>query len=91
VNDRTMFRRADRVLWRSFAAEVLVAVPGRDDIDHLEGTAAAVWDELEAPRTATEVIDRLCAEFASPADVVGPDVETLLKDLVLKGCIEVTR
>jgi hypothetical protein len=91
VNDRTMFRRADRVLWRSFAAEVLIAVPGRDDIDHLEGTAAAVWDELKAPRTATEVTDRLCLEFASPADVVGPDVEGLLKVLVQRGCIEVTR
>jgi hypothetical protein len=88
VSDRTTYRRADRVLWRSFAAEVLVAVPGRDDVDHLEGTAAAVWDELDAPRTAAEVTDSLCEEFASPAAVVGPDVETLLEDLVQRGCIE---
>ena len=90
MNDRTIFRRADRVLWRSFAAEVLVAVPGRDDINQLVGTAAAVWDELEVPRTAAEVIERLCDEFASPTEVVGPDVEALLEDLVQRGCIVVT-
>ena len=86
-----MFRRAERALWRSFAAEVLVAVPGRDDIDHLEGTAAVVWDELVVPCTAREVTERMCVEFASPPDVVGPDVEVLLAELVQRGCIEVAQ
>jgi hypothetical protein len=91
VNKELIFRRSDRALWRSFAAEVLVAVPGRDDIDHLTGTAAAVWDELEVPRSVREVTETLCEEFASPAEVVGPDVETLLEDLVKRGCTEVVR
>jgi hypothetical protein len=89
VNKESTFRRSDRVLWRSFAAEVLVAVPGRDDIDHLTGTAASVWDELEVPRSVREVTESLCEEFASPPEVVGPDVEALLQDLLRRGCLEV--
>jgi hypothetical protein len=91
MNERTTFCRAERVLWRVFAGEVLVAVPGRDDIDQLEGPAAAVWYELKSPRTIDEVTESLCKGFASPAELVGPYVKSLLNDLDRRGCVEVSR
>jgi hypothetical protein len=91
LKGETIFTRSDQSLWRSFATEVLVAVPGRDDIDQLVGTAAAIWDELDVPRTAREVAESLGGEFAAPAEVIRQDVERLLDDLVQRGCIEVAQ
>lgn len=90
MRDRT-FARSAETLTRSVGGEVLVTAPGRDQVDRLSPTAAAVWTLLEEPRTVSAVVGRLTEVFDAPAETIAGDVEALLADLVLRGWVlEVT-
>jgi hypothetical protein len=87
ANERPV-RQAPSALCRDLGDEVLVAVPGRPDVDVLTGGAALVWRLLETPLLVGEMV----AELAEPG---GPDplevragLDAVLADLRGRGLIE---
>lgn len=44
------------VPWRRVGTEVLIARPGRQDVDSLQGAAAMVWLLLDRPSTMEEML-----------------------------------
>jgi hypothetical protein len=82
------FRRSDRVLSRRVGADVLVTIPGDEDVHELSGSAIAVWAVLETPRTLTELVGDLAdAHAAQPAEIAD-DVEGCLLTLMAHGVVE---
>jgi hypothetical protein len=74
---------------RRIGDDFLLAPLGRDDFDHLSGTAAVVWTLLETPCTKAELIDELAGMYSASADGIGADVEVLIADLIEKGAVQV--
>lgn len=83
-----IYMRTEDVLYRSFAGEVLLAAPRRNEVDQLKGPAADVWDLLDRPRTLPDVVEQLKKRYGgAPVDRVQDDVQALLDDLVERGWI----
>lgn len=83
-------RRVPGAAFRRLGEQVIVAVPGRDDIDVLVGSAAAVWSLLDVPRTITELVDILESRFRSAPHQIERDVRVLLERLRAEGAVEVS-
>lgn len=84
-------QRSTRALSRRSGVDVLVTTPGDGDVHELSGGAAAVWADLETPRTVQGLVDRLAARHgADPADITG-EVHTCLVTLQGLGIVEVVR
>ena len=82
------FRRSDQALSRRVGADVLVTTPGDEDVHELSGGAMAVWADLEAPRTLSDLIgDLAIAHAAQPAEIAD-DVEGCLLTLMAFGVVE---
>lgn len=81
------FVRSTSALSRTVGGEVLLAAPGRDDVDRLSPTAGAVWSLLEVPRTASSLVDELCDAFDAPRQRIEADLDALLTDLATRGWI----
>ena len=62
-----------------------------DEVHRLVGSAAAVWDLLESPRTLDELLDDLAGTFTAEPRQLRRDVEALLVRLQTLGAVvEVT-
>jgi len=83
------FGRSRRVLSRSVGADVLVTTPDDPNVHELLGGAAAVWADLEAPRTLPELVDRLSGAHAVAAGQIEGQIQACLEDLVALGVVEV--
>jgi hypothetical protein len=66
----------------------MLAPAGRDDFDHLSGTAAVVWTLLEAPHSVPELIAELAEMYSASAEAIGPDVMMLVDQLLERGAID---
>jgi len=84
----TRFVRSRVALSRRVGGEVLLAAPGREDIDRLSDTAGAVWSLLEEPMPAPALVARLSEAYGVPEERIAADVEVLLADLVRRGWVE---
>lgn len=82
------YRRSSEALERSFGGEVLLALPEREDVELLSGTASSVWLLLAAPTSAEDIVKRLARDFAVDLETVKADVEPLLRQLERGGWIE---
>jgi hypothetical protein len=82
-------RRASHVLERRFAGEVLLATQGREEVDRLEGTSAAVWQLLDEPRAFSDLTDVLASVYRASAREIEADVQTLLEGLEELGYVEI--
>ena len=90
MTDDPVYARAPDVLSRSFADEVLLAAPRRDEVDQLKGPAADVWDLLDGPRTLDQVVIELKRRYGgAPVEKVRDEVQALLDDLVVRGWVHV--
>jgi hypothetical protein len=67
--------------------DILLAPEGRDDFDHLSGTAAVVWSLLETPATLQSLVNELGEMYSVPTRSIAADVEALVADLTLRGAI----
>lgn len=83
----TLIRRSPGALWRRVVDEVLVALPGRDDIQKLVGPAAAAWALLELPRAIPELVEELSQIYGVERHRIASDVEHLVSDLLARGSI----
>jgi hypothetical protein len=89
MNGDAVYRHAEGVLSRSFADEVLLAAPRRDEVDQLSGPAADVWVILDQPLRVDDIVERLRKLYGAPVERVRDDVQALLNDLVERGWLEV--
>jgi hypothetical protein len=90
VTDDPVYVRAPDILSRSFADEVLLAAPRRNEVDQLKGPAADVWDLLDGPRTLDQVVTELKRRYGgAPVEKVRDEVQALLDDLVARGWVQV--
>ena len=85
---QTRFVRSPGALSRRVGAEVLLASPGRADIDRLSDSAGAVWSLLDEPRTAPALVGALSEAYGVSPGGIATDVEALLGDLVHRGWVE---
>jgi hypothetical protein len=85
-----VFHRSSHVLARSFGEEVLLASPEKEEVDRLVGPAAAVWELLATPQSATSLMAELAVTYRTSPIAIGDDVQVLLKDLDARGWIEGT-
>jgi Coenzyme PQQ synthesis protein D (PqqD) len=74
---------------RRIGDDVLLAPLGREDFDHLSGTAAVVWTLLETPCTMAELIDELAGLYSASAEGIGTDVDALIAVLIESGAVQV--
>lgn len=87
MTDDTFLIRSSDALVRTFADEVLLASASGGNVDRLEGSAAAVWDLLEEPRSLPDLVAALARAYETPTDRILRDVEPLVRDLVERGWI----
>jgi hypothetical protein len=74
--------------WRRVGDDILLAPIGRDDFDHLSGTAAVMWGMLETPSSFEELVNTLAQIYAVPAEEIAPDVKALVSDLIQRGAVQ---
>lgn len=84
----TRYVRSRAALSRRVGGEVLLASPGRPDVDRLSDSAGAVWSLLEEPTPASTVVAALSDAYGIPLEQIRADVEALLADLVTRGWVE---
>jgi hypothetical protein len=82
------FQRSRQTLSRRVGASVLLAVPRDEDVHELSGGASAIWEELHAPRTLTELVDRLALAHGVEPDEIGDQVEGCVRELLSLGALE---
>lgn len=80
--------QAGTIPWRQVGEDILLAPAGRDDIDHLSGTAAVVWTLLKTPMSLADLVNSLAGLYSVPADGITTDVEALVADLTQRGAIQ---
>lgn len=84
----TRFVRSRTALWRRVGGEILLAAPGRPDVDRLSNSAGAVWTLLEEPMPASALVATLSDAYGVPRGQITGDVEALLADLQARGWVE---
>jgi hypothetical protein len=70
----TVWRRADDVLTRGTSRSVVVLTADANDPVVLEGAAVAVWNALEQPATAAQLVTAIATRLALADDDVRSDV-----------------
>jgi hypothetical protein len=85
------YRRADGVLFRSFADEVLLTSMDLDGCEGLSGPATDVWNLLESPRSLADLVGALAPEYRAPPAVMSEDVDALITELRERGFVEELR
>jgi hypothetical protein len=82
------YRRSARVLFRSYADEVVVASPGGKSFELLSGPAAAAWNLLSEARSEAEMVRALAHAYRTPEQTVANDIRLLIQDLQGRGLID---
>jgi hypothetical protein len=81
-------RQAPAVLCRDLGDEVLLAVPGRPDVERLTGGAAVVWRLLGSPVAPADLAEELAAPNGPDPLEVRAGLEGVLAELRARGLIE---
>lgn len=74
--------RNGHVLWRKVPEGVLLLGPVAEDPLLLPGPGAAMWELLITPMKEEDIVRLLAGAYDTSAEVVGPDVSALVRDLV---------
>ena len=83
----TLLTHSTSTPWRRVGDDIILAPIGREDFDHLSGTAAVVWSLLDTPCTMGELVDALAEIYSVPAEGIAGDVEVLVADLLERGAV----
>jgi coenzyme PQQ synthesis protein D (PqqD) len=83
-----LLRRCPLVLSRRVGDEVLLSVPGLEDVQLLTGPAATAWEMLATPLTTTALTGALTEAYATSAEEIRDDVGEMLGALVALGALE---
>jgi hypothetical protein len=83
----TSLRRVSSLPYQKLNEEVLVVDPRTREVHLLNATATRIWDLLEKPHTAEQLVAILTDEFEATPEALRADVQTLLTELGSKGLI----
>lgn len=90
--DGTYRRRGDYATRTLSGETVVVPIRSRaaelDSVYTLNPVGAAIWAELEEPRTAEALAGRVAGDFEVALDVARADVSRFLEALLEEGMIE---
>lgn len=82
--ERSFVRNPDAI--SSETPDNIVALdPGSGDCYAFSGPSARIWAMLETPVTATQIVDKLVAEFDITADACRSEVDAYLARLEAEG------
>jgi hypothetical protein len=73
---------------RRVDADILVTIPGDEQVHGLAGGASAVWDELRTPRTLVELVDRLASAHGAEPSHIATQVEGCIDALLRLRVVE---
>lgn len=81
----------DRQLSTTFGDEVIIL--GLDDNMYfgLSDTGARVWQLVQSPRTAGEIVETIVGEYEVDRQRAQADLEALLGDLLSRGLIAIAQ
>ena len=82
--------RASGAVWRSSLDQVIVSVPGSDELLVLTGTAADLWHALAESTTVDALSRRMADAFDGSADTIAADLTAALQDLATQGAVSAT-
>lgn len=82
------FRQRPSVIMRSIGDEICAVAPEREDFHRLSGTALALWDLLEVPRTLPELVRIASAIYSTEPGRIASDIDPWVDDLIAKGLVE---
>lgn len=85
-----LYTRNNNLIMRDIAGEyflIPITNHGADlqKIYNLNHSAAAVWECLEESSDIESIIKTLAAEYHESVEVIRPDVEEVVQDLLLRG------
>lgn len=83
----TTLRRVSSLPFQKLNDEVLVVDPRTREVHLLNVTATRIWDLLETPHTADQILAVLTEEFEAPPEALRTDLTTLLAELSSKGLV----
>jgi hypothetical protein len=83
-------QQSPSIPWRRVGEDILLAPIGRDDFDHLSGTAAIMWRLLETPRSLDDLVNTLADMYTISAEEIATDVRALVAELMDRGAIQVS-
>ena len=81
------YRHADGVLSRRVGDSVLILVRQSGELICIDGSAQALWDSLQTPRSAERTAGLLAEMYGVSDEVVGRDIAPVLADLVDRGAL----
>ena len=84
----TRYRRHPSAIWRATRSFLVAALPPAPP-SRVVGSAAAIWNALEAPRTLDDVVDDLVVATGAERATISRDVTALVGELVHLGLVEV--
>jgi hypothetical protein len=83
-DDSRKYKRNDELSVENSGATCYVLVnPGSWVV--LEGSARALWEEIEINRTLTEIVDRLLAKYSGDTTAIATDTWETLREWVALG------
>lgn len=82
------FTRSPEALSRYIGADVLVTIPGDEQVHELSGGASAIWEELRTPRDVVDLIDRLTSAHAAEPSLIATQVEECIDTLLRLRVVE---
>lgn len=82
--------RATTFLMTEVDGEAVLMDAQSDRLFVLEGPAPRVWTMLEAPARLSDLVSRLCTEYAVTADTARSDVRDLLEQLAEFGAVRLS-
>lgn len=82
------YRRSQTIAWNRIGEDLIAyQFSGNKKFFQLNPTAACVWEALEQPKTATELVNLLCADFSVHPSQAETDVRELLGKMISEELI----
>jgi hypothetical protein len=82
------YMRSPLVLSRRVGQEWLLALPNRDEIDIVSGTAGTVWELLETPATVADLSKALSEIYESSSEAIAAEVSDFVGVLSERRLLE---
>lgn len=85
-----IFQRATGAVSAAVDGETVVLSPADMRYHGLNETAAAIWSELDQPRSLDELVERLCERYDVDPETCRRDVDACLTTLMEYGAVVTT-
>lgn len=79
--------RAEHLVWRDIAGEVVIAERDNSTVRVLNGTASLIWILADGTRQPEDIAARICSEFEVAPEQARADVDEFCLQLLEAGLI----